>query len=803
MLVPFAPFVPRGGDDVPVPTPPGIKVGDKFYADPGLGFQWLTLDRATLKPIKTGNTSFDPRASDGDAQLDAVAKAVAKDGKGDLVVLAHPGATLAPLTGGQVDKFNSILKLLGVAPLDNDSLTDERQQIVVVGVPYAGDGSGWSSEIKVFNNGKSVLNGFLMPDSVEAAPGVPNFRFQPERVKFDTFNGRNDGGNLRNEMQLGGEMVTAPPPRSGLAAAGGFQVVAIDPDTFEPVNPGTDNRTFVTSPLNFGAPADAIDQREAMANYLTQLANRNVLVAVQSIGRVSVDPPAGADKGASDAAVSSWRDISKALQALGANPDTFYRSNGLSNDEGAYAFIGGPMLERSEVVDSSSATTLDPTRDDPRHPGHPVSESGALQGFASVRSDGNMRPAVADPSDALPFEMYDFAFQAPTPWPHTDPSDPEAGAYKRALAYVSTCLPEFEGWGPDLRSAYAGNLNLKYGAAMTHLDKLSYPGDGPRTCEHWDYTEAPGFTPDQFSQLRDELDQEFVWLDSIGDLFGAGQSALSRSGGEQLVDLKTIGDNIKDLIPPPSPGAEIGEAIGRFILGMFETLGEVAESASGLGFVAAVTAMYELSFSIASAADTGEPLGDKVDKKVDELSDDAAHRLSAAADGLDRLRQVIISDYGRLKALGSVANTKAYNPDTATMSHKMTTAANGWFSTTLLPLLYGVHALHLRDIAKHEATTDNCYITLPAGYLFSKEPDSAQVKFYGDFNRDGYRGEYPTLFALGLHNLHDGPPYVPSATLADSIFHSEAQGGYGVQLSQFAWEGYDSPTAPTDIAICN
>jgi hypothetical protein len=808
LLIPFTGFLPRrapGGD----PDFSGVRVGGKFYprGRPG-SFQWLTLNRETLKPIDDETGWFSPTLDDPHHNLQAVEDALKDAGHGELMILAHEGGSSVPPfdSDDQVDQFNRILKTLGVEKIDPDTLRGDasrNQQLVVVGVPYGGDGSGYYSQV-FHETQKPVLNGFLMPDSYEATPNTPLYRFQPERVKFDTFNGTNLGGSLRNEMHLGGVTVSAH-PQSTLAAFGGFQVVAIDPDTFEPIDPVADNKTFVTSPAQGGA-GDAVDQREAMATYLKQLADRRVLVAVQSIGQVSKDPPPRADREGSAAALSAWKDLDNAMRALGANPHTFYETDGHSNDGGAYAFIGGPMLERSEMVDSSSAVVVNRT---PEH--KDVRESGSLQGLASIRADGLMKPAVADPSDKLPFELYDIEFQSPTPWPHTDPSDPEAGAYSRALAYVSTCLPQFKGWGPDLRSAYAGSLDLHYIAAKGILDELPYPdstADRTKCKGMWDFTKDPGFTRDQYSQLTDELDQEFIWLDSIQALFGAAQAALGRSAGQQQVDLKSIGERIKKGIPPPSPGAEIGEAIGRFILGLFEVAGELAESASGLSFVAAVTAIYELSTDIASASDSGEPLGDKIDAKVNDLADETAARLSASADGLDRLQQVIISDYGRLKALGTVANTPAYTIDKATSSRQMTVAAEGWFSTALLPLLYGIHYLY--PYGHNTTTTKECYVSIPAGHLFSQEPDSAQIQWYGDFNRDRFYSKFPqpSLLALGLNNLHDGPPYVPSEDLANSIFHLQAQGGYGVQLQQFIWEYPDRdvpppPPPPTGIIKCN
>lgn len=177
-----------------------------------------------------------------------------------------------------------------------------------------------------------------------------------------------------------------------------------------------------------------------MANYLRELAKRKPLVAVQSMGHVSAAPPAGSTDQQKNDLAKAWRVIDEAMQDLGANPHTFYTA------DGSYAFIGGSGLTKSEMVDSSSAIQTDPTRDPP------LRESGTLQGFASIRSDGLMRPAVADGSDRLEFKMYDYAFQAPTPWPHTDPGDPEADEYRRALAYTSLCLPDFNPPTPRTRA---------------------------------------------------------------------------------------------------------------------------------------------------------------------------------------------------------------------------------------------------------------------------------------------------------------------------------------------------------------
>jgi hypothetical protein len=494
----------------------------------------------------------------------------------------------------------------------------------------------------------------------------------------------------------------------------------------------------------------------------------------------------------------AWRVLTAAMQQHGANPHTFYTA------DDSYAFVGGAPIERAQGVESSTAIQTDPTRDPP------LREQGTLQGYGSIGPDGIAKPGVVDGAERLEFEVHDIAFRDATPWPFApETGHPEAAQYKRALAYISTCVRAFEGWGPDLRSAYAGDLDLDYDAATAGLDRQPYPDDvpDPKTCPEWDFSQPPGFTRFQYGVLHAELDQEMLWLASAEKLFNSTERALGRSGGKQLVDLKGLSDRIQDGVRP-SNAKQIALDIGEFFLLMFEDLALLPEDIATLGFVEAVAAIYQITTAIASDTNTGLPLGDQVKKKADQLAQEAADRLDASASGVDRLRQVIISDYGRLRALGSVASGPAYAPDTSSMVARMNQGANQWFSSELLPVPYGVHALHLRDVVKGEATVDNCYITEPAGYDFSRAADApfGQLKFFGDFSVDDYSPDWPTLLAIGLHDLHDAgdkTEYVPSKPLAESIFRPDAQGGYGLQFHRFVWEKYDSPAPPTNIAICN
>ena len=82
---------------------PGIQVGDTFYPNPspgGSSMQWLTLDRATLTPTKTGNTWLDGSGASGPHGIGALTSALSNEGLDQLVILVMMGDD-APLAIGR------------------------------------------------------------------------------------------------------------------------------------------------------------------------------------------------------------------------------------------------------------------------------------------------------------------------------------------------------------------------------------------------------------------------------------------------------------------------------------------------------------------------------------------------------------------------------------------------------------------------------------------------------------------------------------------------------------------------------
>ena len=263
--------------------PRGIKVGDTFYHHPGPGatIQWLMLDRATLTPTKSGNTWC---CGDGANSLATLTDTLGNSGIEQLVILTLPPnrQTLPP---DQFDEFNKALDMIGVDPLDATLLEDQDQQFVVVGIPSAGEGSGWTWR-RGASTEKLPAQGWLMPDGdLSTTSSGQLFRFQPLRLTFDT-SSHSTANPPSNTMTIAGQSVSASLPDSN---SSGFQVVEVDPRDLSIVS----NNTFVTAGLGLVDPF--IRNYQNMVNLINAAHGRSNYVAVQGMNLPSPRqiPPGG------------------------------------------------------------------------------------------------------------------------------------------------------------------------------------------------------------------------------------------------------------------------------------------------------------------------------------------------------------------------------------------------------------------------------------------------------------------------------------------------------------------------------
>jgi hypothetical protein len=421
-----------------------------------------------------------------------------------------------------------------------------------------------------------------------------------------------------------------------------------------------------------------------------------------------------------------------------------------------------------------------------------------------MRRDGYWMPVAADPAKSLELELYDMVFRSPTPWPYTAGAFPQhdgcpdpgtdAGAYAKALSYIAVGinLPTYRS---DLRAAYVERDQFFWSDAKVDLSLLPYKA-------------GQGFGQAEFCNLKAQLQLEFDWLDAVKTPFDSFEKALGRSGPVQGAMLYLIGERIRTAVGADN-SAEIGWSVGGFV-GNLISAGLVLATgpAAGPALAAweALVVIYELARELTSEAG-GAPAGDEFGSTVEHLSLDVANQLAATANGLDRLRDVIISDYGRLQALGTAAMGRGWNVDVPNTTDQLTTSASAFFSSELVPVLYGVHAMYDKNGQHWRTTPDGCAEQL-YGRTWEGVPASAWMWWNADFERDGYHGwPFPTLFALGRHSLSIKYYAYPPAEVVDPMFtpptrNVYGQDGYGLQLSRFVWEQYEKGFPPTDISVC-
>jgi len=223
-----------------------------------------------------------------------------------------------------------------------------------------------------------------------------------------------------------------------------------------------------------------------------------------------------------------------------------------------------------------------------------------------------------------------------------------------------------------------------------------------------------------------------------------------------------------------------------------------AGAGSGPGGVLGVGAVQEVAQVAAWVAKVAAPVGDQVDTTVEALASKVATDLSGTANTLDSLRDIVISDYGRLTALGSVASSPAWSFDVGTMTNNLTTAANAYFSSVLVPVAYDVWYLAPGN-SNPDPTVDNCWYD--GGTHSSGAPTSAQLQFHGHFNEANDAEPVHLLVLAHQQGDFSDTPWYPPAAVTDPMFTPIADSGYGVYAPGFFWSQYPNAITP-QVADC-
>ena len=234
---------------------------------------------------------------------------------------------------------------------------------------------------------------------------------------------------------------------------------------------------------------------------------------------------------------------------------------------------------------------------------------------------------------------------------------------------------------------------------------------------------------------------------------------------------------------------------------LLEAIAEVGELVGGPEIAAPIgllAASYDLGSDIASSR--GVPLDEQISAKASDLAAEVSSNAAHAAAALDSIRAVVISDYGRLKALGELGED-ASGVSVESISGALTAGADRYFATELMSIAYEVWSLNPSEAATRP-TPDGC-TEAGAGARFAGAADSTWVSF--SRNPPNLTSQLKPPFqytALILNKAGAFSGNSPPADVTDPMFAALSQNGYGIEKYAWFWE-QQAKASSSDYINCD
>lgn len=638
--VPIRTMVFNGGDEESnVDT--GIRVGGETFwlgIPQGNSVQVLFLDRSTLKPVY--HASF----AGNKAQAEAVAEKVKEYGSRVLVVMSNP--ELLPNMELQ-RQWMGVIQSLGASTkwleADNEDPAIPAGWSVI-GVPGSKNGAwvgeGSNSNVHGVAQLRGALSGYLQLE------GHGNFTYVPRvREGFDTSAPGPTG--LRNAIAIGGARYES----AALAGcgSGGFQVQVALAETLAPV----DGQTFTTNGCGAGADTTAQQQMAAYLNGIelvpAGLTEGKKLVFVQSIGEPR------------DEAATAWSGLTSALERIGATASVF------AADKGSYALVGQVGVSSFPLVEGSSTLT-----------GNTARATGVL----AQERRGTFVPSLSADSGKSNFKLSRLAYQPAQPWPLSEGKvGKEAEA---ALAYAAEYLklPKPTAGSacyvvspPDVRSEYCdSNLRGLWSGYGTSIEKAPY-------------VSGKGFESETWKKVRDELKFEFDEVQQVWEMTRSLQEVFSGGQVTQPAELNALASTIERAIDPPKYSRSTSSwfyiVSGIANMASFFAGGD-EDLASGLGIFSGAIWIGEESIEGLG----GSPQLEKFEIKAEEVAVELGKKYKTASRGIDRVAELLVSDYGKLKGFSEEPEFGFNTTSIETLIDRVEDAGKQFAYQALLPTAY-------------------------------------------------------------------------------------------------------------------
>ena len=739
----------------------GIRIGAKTYwmgMPKGNSVQAVILERGTLGFLYAA--SYPGSATDAETLKEKIKE---YGGNKTLVAISNPDL----FSNSEVSTaFVPIVKSLG-APVG--SIENGRAGWSVVGVPGSKSGAylgtGANHDPQGAGELRGNLSGYLQENSGKGFGFVP-----ADRPLFDSSVPSSAAlPTLGNTIEVGAAKYLSDPLPA--CATGGFQVEVLLAETLAPAGGGT----FATNGCGDADNATGQQQLAALLNGLTLAGGSSEgpkLVFVQSIGSPY------------DAAAGSWDSIATALERLGGTASVFAAARA------SYALVGELGIKRLPLTEASETLTGKPAR---------------ITGMLEPDRRNAYVPVLSSPSGVVPFGLAAIAYQPTQAWPLSESKEERA-----ALEYAAKLLGlEEPAIGkscyvptqPDVRSEYC---NLRYRNQWS-----SYAGK----LERAKFKSGQGFSKGVWHSVVTELaENEFDTVQSVWNLVTTLQGAFGATGVNAEVNLNKIATEIEQAIAPPKNAeadswwlelvANVASIVSYYDFGFSdddEFIEKTSGTLSGALFIAAQS-LY---------SDEGSPIGEEFQLDAEEVAVELSKRYLAASNGLGRIGELLVSDYGKLSAIDKSGLLGINSEGVEEITSVLGPGSRQWTYQALLPITYEAVSLqpgtHNSPLPA-KATEFECdYVESgpngPIRGVYAPFHTAAQAELFSPAPTRSL-GVLVKVGSTLPHGEEQEEPRSPPASLLEPLFKSESKGGLGLYAPWFWSSTFEYPAGKIKTARC-
>lgn len=511
----------------------------------------------------------------------------------------------------------------------------------VIGVPGMSVGNAWRATSGQNQTADGRLSGWLTLGVADGSDMADQYTVIPggpdSYLSVDTCVGDDCS------IQVGAKTYTPTPNVNGM------HVLVLDRTTLKPIA----DRTVTSVSALLGALGSYFSPSIGSRWYTSPtITNDQALVIVQSVGTGQLT--------GSPTSVSS-----EVIDQLGGTAETFVKS---IDGTQRYALVGAATNLPFHGLDGLESSTIMATAGE-----NAAHASGRISGVIARDRQMTYTPKTGDPIGATNNDLYQILYQPAQAWPDADETD--------ALSYIATRLGLTK--YPDVRSAYT-DLNYQYswGGLLASLQNLTCTGQP--------------FCGAEFDELQTRLEQEFTWVPLVYAFVENMRSPYVQAGSEPYFNIANVTNQVEKAVPPPSSASTGMGFLSIFTDSLFigdVVVGSTAPEAEP--FVGLLASSLSMVGDLIQAPDGSST--DTIKTTAGQLASQMAVQQTASEEGLDRLENILLTDYGRLSAVGKAIQTDPRwdwdNDDTINAITTLNTSALSSAYTALVPLTYAPFAM--------------------------------------------------------------------------------------------------------------